>query len=257
MCSAKGSTGLNYLSNSNSWLLINEHTHQSDESKINRKFLIEKMKLICGYGMHSPREAINTVMRGADENKVRCLGNRQNILRVLRRHVKNCLNPKPYMFLELELSYLLSVTHLNTTFYQYGPGNYRGFTECDDIVLFFSQEMLANLNFNEIRSVDGTFSMVPPPYFQLFTISYICNHHVFPCVFALLKNKRETTYNTLYTILNNIQIINPPRIIKTDFETASINALRSNFPNAHISGCLFHLSQAIQRKLQDLNLFGR
>lgn len=41
-----------------------------------------------------------------------------------------------------------------------------------------------------------------------------------------------------------------PIVIKSDFERASINAVSFIFPDARISGCLFHFGQNIQRQLQ-------
>ena len=43
-------------------------------------------------------------------------------------------------------------------------------------------------------------------------------------------------------------------IIKTDFELASINAFRNFFPEARLSGCLFHLGQSVQRKVGNYGL---
>lgn len=39
-----------------------------------------------------------------------------------------------------------------------------------------------------------------------------------------------------------------------DFEQAAIGAARSTFTGAQIKGCLFHFSQAIWRKVQNIGL---
>ncbi|KAF0989048.1 hypothetical protein HZS_7888 [Henneguya salminicola] len=41
-----------------------------------------------------------------------------------------------------------------------------------------------------------------------------------------------------------------PKFIATDFEIALINAIKSEFTESIVSGCSFHLKQAIKRKLQ-------
>jgi hypothetical protein len=77
---------------------------------------------------------------------------------------------------------------------------------------------------------------------------------VFPCIYAILNNKKEVTY---FKFLEHISLMIGncnPRLIMTDFEKASINALRRHFPNVNISGCQFYLSQAINRKIQELRL---
>ena len=46
---------------------------------------------------------------------------------------------------------------------------------------------------------------------------------------------------------------NPLKVL-TDFELAAINAFREEFPEAELSGCYFHLSQSIVRKVGELGL---
>jgi hypothetical protein len=46
-----------------------------------------------------------------------------------------------------------------------------------------------------------------------------------------------------------------PRLIKTDFEQASIAAIRNSFPGVIVSGCKFHLNQALMRILKKMRLF--
>lgn len=78
---------------------------------------------------------------------------------------------------------------------------------------------------------------------------------MFPAVFALLKNKKQRTYENLFKLL---QIMIPnlhPQTIKTDFEFAIIAALKNSFREVRVSGCQFHLGQALIRKLQDERLF--
>ncbi|KAF9764621.1 Protein FAR-RED IMPAIRED RESPONSE 1, partial [Nosema granulosis] len=99
----------------------------------------------------------------------------------------------------------------------------------------------------------ATFSVVPGLYRQLYTISYFREHHVFPCIFGLLKNKSFETYNFIFkTIMCLVGVLNPT-VIKTDYEISAITALTSIWPNARINGCLFHLGQAIDRKIKGLN----
>jgi hypothetical protein len=52
----------------------------------------------------------------------------------------------------------------------------------------------------------------------------------------------------MLTILNKLVEGIRPTLIKTDYELAAINSLKLQYPNAKISGCLFHLAQAIDGK---------
>ncbi|KAF9761940.1 hypothetical protein NGRA_2326 [Nosema granulosis] len=55
------------------------------------------------------------------------------------------------------------------------------------------------------------------------------------------------------TITCLVGVLNPT-VIQTDFEIPAITALTSIWLNTRINGCLFHLGQAIDRKIKDLNL---
>jgi hypothetical protein len=89
-----------------------------------------------------------------------------------------------------------------------------------------------------------TFSVVPSSYYQLYTISFLKNNNLFPVVFAILKNKTFITYTRMWQNLKSLVGNLEPNVIKTDFEKASINALKTHFPNTEVSGCMFHLGQA-------------
>jgi hypothetical protein len=64
----------------------------------------------------------------------------------------------------------------------------------------------------------------------------------------------EETYKALFKILKELVRDYNPRIIKTDFEYAAINAMVATFPVVRISGCMFQLEHAIMRKNGELNL---
>lgn len=173
---------------------------------------------------------------------------------MIRKFKLNFKNPKPYMFEEMKLSNKLAMTRTNELFYRYGPGNYGSFEQYDDFLIFFSDTMLNKLNCNNVWAVDGTFQVVPAPYYQLYSICYIKENHVFPAVFGILKNKQKDTYVKFFNILKLLVNINHPLIIKSDFESASISALRESFPMSRISGCQFHLGQSLYRKIQKVGL---
>ncbi|KAL3080052.1 hypothetical protein niasHT_034610 [Heterodera trifolii] len=56
-------------------------------------------------------------------------------------------------------------------------------------------------------------------------------------------------------IYGNIDRVNPlnSRVI-SDFEIATIRAMRETFPAAQLTGCLFHMSQAVFRKWREMGL---
>lgn len=218
------------------------------------KVCIQKMKEYVELTKESPRNVVHHVLKGANMEILEAMGNFDSIYRTLRNFRSSLLNPKPFLYPSINLSSNLCTTHLNERFYQYGEENFGKYFVDENIMIFFSETMAYQLKCNNILSIDGTFKVVPTPYCQLFTISFLKNAHVFPVVFAILKNKRKETYENLFKLLNTM--IGPlnPRIIKTDFEYASILAVKNIFPNVIISGCQFHLGQAIIRKVNDAGL---
>ncbi|KKO74305.1 hypothetical protein AAJ76_850007169 [Vairimorpha ceranae] len=99
------------------------------------------------------------------------------------------LNPISYANQTLRPAANLLVTHTGDHFYQYGPENLGNFKENYDLLLFHSESAVQKLRHNGLWAVDGTFSMILFSYFQLYTINYVPDNHVFPVVFSILKNK--------------------------------------------------------------------
>jgi len=101
--------------------------------------------------------------------------------------------------------------------------------------------------------MDGTFSIAPQMYEQLYTIhGYDDNSGwTLPAVYALLPNKSSKAYQKLLNIV--VEHCRPyilsPDLVVMDYEMAAISAAEKVFPGASIQGCHFHFSQAIKRQL--------
>ena len=103
--------------------------------------------------------------------------------------------------------------------------------------------------------MDGTFNVAPTLFTQVYSIHADYMNHSHPLVFGILTNKRRATYNAFVTEVRNIanNMLRPATII-TDFEMAAIQAIGDTFPNASRTGCFFHLSQNIHRRIQNAGL---
>jgi hypothetical protein len=131
-------------------------------------------------------------------------------------------------------------------------------------LLIFSTELTLKTMKNALVSSkttffgDGTFDVVPSPFYQLYSIHMdieSTNEHtcVVPVVYALLPDKSTETYLRVFSTLRdkfNI-VINK---FKCDYEKAQINAMRMVFPECEITGCFFHFQRAIWKKAKQLNL---
>ena len=71
----------------------------------------------------------------------------------------------------------------------------------------------------------------------------------FPFVYGLLKSKNELTYDRMFNKLLELEPEMNPSSIMIDFEKAAMNSLEKKFI-ACVSGCFFHLSQSIYRKIK-------
>ena len=76
-------------------------------------------------------------------------------------------------------------------------------------------------------------------------------------VTAFLPDKTQLTYTRLFSLLKNVAInhglVLNPNTVHIDFEMAAIQAVRAEF-NVEASGCLFHYTQSLYRKIQAIGL---
>ena len=156
--------------------------------------------------------------------------------------------------LELNASDIKTLSDKNFLFYDSGP-------ELERIVMFATRENLDFLAMSSIWLADGTFKTVPTLFTQLYTIHCLAggpnpfaNGHLLPCIYALLPNKKATTYTKMWKVINEACPNSQPNFLFVDFEQAVINSFKSIWPLTQVKACFFHLSQAVFRKIQSLGL---
>jgi hypothetical protein len=101
--------------------------------------------------------------------------------------------------------------------------------------------------------LDGTFKSCPRQFAQLYSLhvdlgSTSHDNYIYPVLFALLPDKKETAYSLL-TLLKNWCVFWLPKIIKVDFEAAVISAINKVFAGSVITGCNFHFNQCLWRQI--------
>lgn len=211
----------------------------------------QRMKVSNG----SVRAVVAQSLARLEIDTLQTVGKLETIYKVLRNNRNNFLNEPPYIFPELKLGYRLTHTETGGIFFQYGKGNYGNLSENENYLIFYSTTSVAELIRNAVWCVDGTFCVVPKPWYQLFTVGFLKNAHVYPVLFCIMKNRYETTYSGLWDTIFSLIGRCSPMYIKTDFEKASLSALLNAFPTSRISTCLFHLGQSLIRKLKKENLY--
>ncbi|CAF0898009.1 unnamed protein product [Adineta steineri] len=122
------------------------------------------------------------------------------------------------------------------------------------MLIFFTDEQRDIMENATDFFIDGTFKVVPEIFFQLFVIHALYRDHIFPVLFVLLSGKSGKIYTKM---MNDIMQLIPawsPQRLMMDFEKAAMNMITARFPRVELSGCFFHLSQSVQRFLQNNGL---
>jgi hypothetical protein len=144
-------------------LMFAQHTITTQIEMFNKRIKIYEIKQLLLQGFEKPRDIVNKVFRGADEETILAMGKQESLHRFIRNFRMELKNPKPYVFHDLKLSANLAFTCKGEPFYIYGAGNFGSAEVCDEFLIFFSDLMMSKLNGNRIWAVDGTFKVVPSP----------------------------------------------------------------------------------------------
>ena len=129
-----------------------------------------------------------------------------------------------------------------------------GVADVNRILFFGSPDAVSLLEQSADWFGDGTFKTVPEIFYQLYTIHALVANNVFPCIYALLPNKTQATYDRLFREISNITNGTSPSSILMDFEKGALNAFEAIHPNTDATGCFFHLCKNIWRRVQGAGL---
>ncbi|KAK9717832.1 MULE transposase domain [Popillia japonica] len=126
--------------------------------------------------------------------------------------------------------------------------------EENHILIFSTRRNLQLLSQRDHWYADGTFKTVPLLFNRLYTIHGLKEDASVSLLYALLPNRTKETYEHLLKQLKILQPVLSPRTITVDFEKPMITALRNEFPDARLRGCLFHFTQCILRDVKSKGL---
>lgn len=192
---------------------------------------------------------------------------RDNLKKAIRRErAKNApTNPKTLQDLEeLPESYTKTCSGDNFLLYDSKAVN-----EIPNgrVLLFATRRNLEVLGECKGWFVDGTFSVSPLIFTQLFTILGAVPVNpgdpnsktiVVPLAYALLSSKEEIEYRAVFQelldVADDFRIALRPDRINADFEVAIINAVMAFFPDVTLQLCYFHLKQSSFRRVQAVGL---
>lgn len=125
----------------------------------------------------------------------------------------------------------------------------------DRILVFGDHELVRAFGRADIWLADGTFKVVPHLFYQLYSIHFEFIGGLNPAaIYVLLTNKSRATYDRLIRVVKELAPTASPSRILTDFESAAMNGFRDAYPEAAVSGCYFHLTQSVNRKVNECGL---
>ena len=89
--------------------------------------------------------------------------------------------------------------------------------------------------------------MCPGIVYHHFKVRVLVEDTVLPCLYGLLTNKSQGTYQRFWEDLRNNteEYVMQPVSLLTDFELASVQAIKEYFPYAIVTGCFFNLGQSL------------
>lgn len=134
--------------------------------------------------------------------------------------------------------------------------------EAARVLVFATRRNIELLCESSTWFLDGTFKVSPTIFTQVFTILGVRKRSAtngeevpLPFVYAFLTGKTTDQYAAVLRAVRDaveefrINECTPERIM-TDFELGIINACRDIFPDAPVNCCMFHLGQAVYRRVQ-------
>lgn len=222
------------------------HTHEPNPMKCEIRKVMNVIKDSAISTTVSPNQLIATHTTALSSASKGMVPLKQNIARTIRnvRSVAAGSLRVPHRREDIDLPQSFTILH-NENFLLFDSG-----PTADRIMVFSTHENLRFLGTCEIWMVDGTFKSSPTLFDQIFIIHGYRNKTSFPLVFCLTPNRTTSTYIKIFQELKALNASLSPKLIMSDFEKASRNALHEEFPNAEAKGCFFHFRQCIFRHIQ-------
>lgn len=125
------------------------------------------------------------------------------------------------------------------------------------IVVFSTKENLKIMAESSDLFVDGTFKSTPALFYQMLSVHAFVGEKLLPLAYCLLTSKSRSLYTYLLRMLKDKVMEHCqqdlfPTAFHCDFESGLLPAIQSVFPLSRITGCFFHMAQAVLRKVGNL-----
>ena len=218
------------------------HTHDSCPQKAKANIAVSQMKTGIKCVGATSKNVIGSVLINVSNDVLQHIPKQSSLSRTLMRHREESHIPIPTITIfDIPEKYIHLVL--------YGSGK----NDPHRIIAIGNIDLLLELNKGEIYG-DGTFDKAPSLFYQLYTWHAKVGNSYPPCIYFLLQKKNIQTYTNMCQILKQLLPNLTPQKVLVDFEKVCISAVHSNFPNAEVKGCYFHLCQSLIRKICSVGL---
>ena len=212
---------------------VNVHTHGPNNTKVEVTKVRVDMKRRPETTIDEPQRILSDGLAQASAAVAVNLPRLTNVRRTIRRYQANGgdpVNPRDRAAIPvLPNEYQLTNNGDKFLLHDSGVG------DPERLIMFCTGQGLELLEQSDHWFADGTFSVSPAIFFQVYTVHAIRHGKVVPCVYALLPNKTGATYNRFFTELFAHLNGHIPTDILFDFERAAMNAASNIFVGVDVT----------------------
>ncbi|XP_055338485.1 uncharacterized protein LOC129588333 [Paramacrobiotus metropolitanus] len=230
-----------------------QHSHAPDIIKVTAKSARQALKVRAANTVERPRQIIDEVRAEMPVYAAVKMSSYNALAKTIgrQRRAEGVPTARVTCLADIDGSYFLKETTRKESVLIADTGA----EDLHRIIVFGDPKCFDYFGRTSVWLSDGTFSVSPPVFTQLYTVhGEVCGATA-PLIYALLPNKCELTYRRFFTILRDAMIHKSrsenvgPEFMLMDFEQSAIIAFRKVFPGTKLRGCNFHFGQSLYRKL--------
>ncbi|XP_076049608.1 uncharacterized protein LOC143030340 [Oratosquilla oratoria] len=216
-----------------------KHSHNSNTAKVDATKARVQMNEHASATRGKPSQIIADTVVNLPVAARAEIGNSESVKRTIRNHKRHALPKDPACLQDLKLddSWTM-VDGQEFMFYDSGADSSRR------VIVFATEEGLRYLTRSTQWFMDGTFRTAPKLFHQLYLIRCPLGESKITCVYAFLSGKTQSIYEEVFqAIVEQCATLGfnlDPTTITTDFELATVNAIRTVFgDHVQCHDCLF------------------
>ena len=223
------------------------HTHEPDTTFTEGLKVRADMKKNASVNRGKPSQIVKDMLKKCPKEVGAAAGQVEALKQVVRR-VKKGSVPKNPSYKE-DIPIPLPEDYAKEVIYD----NERP----DRLIIFATEAGISLIGDAEELFMDGTYSMKPPQFAQLYVIRAPLGETSVPVAYAFLPSKEQTIYEEMLEALLDActaqgKTAAPKRVI-IDFEKSMINAVQAVLDTS-VQCCFFHLSQNTYRHINSEGL---